>query len=165
MNKKFFVLLFMTIFSVSAFAMQGRGGGGGARGGGAAGGGLGAPAGGPSTPSSPGSQGNRPANSGKPDSATAAAAQHKSDAASHAVDPKDTHGFKNYGEYVAANHVSENLGIPLADLKASMDAEGGNLGKAIHSLRPALSPKEIEAETKKAAAAAKKAEAEAKKKS
>ena len=162
MNKKLFIFLFATVFCTSAAFAQGRGGGGGgtARGGGGLGG---APVGGPSIPSGPSNpQANRPSNLGKPDSPSAAA-DHKADAASaHAVDPTDTHGFKNYGQYIAANEVADRLGIPLADLKASMDAEGGKLGKAIHAQRPDLSSKEIDAEVKKAEAASKKAQADAK---
>ena len=44
-------------------------------------------------------------------------------------------GFKNLGEFVAAVHVSHNLGIPFADLKADMMA-GDSLGQAIRKLRP-----------------------------
>ena len=31
-----------------------------------------------------------------------------------------SYGFKNWGQFVAAAHVSNNLGIPFADLKARM---------------------------------------------
>jgi len=149
MSKKLFIPLFVLVFSISAFA-QGRGGGGG-RGGGAAGGG------------SP-QQGNRPSSPGKPDSLPSANADSKAGAAkANAVDPTNTHGFKNYGQYVAANHVSEHMGIPLADLKSSMNAEGGSLGKAIHRLRPALSSNEVDAAVKSAEAASRKAQDEAKK--
>ncbi|MBI4443272.1 MAG: hypothetical protein HY649_07850 [Acidobacteria bacterium] len=44
-------------------------------------------------------------------------------------------GFNNLGDFVAAAHVSHNLGIPFGDLKAKM-AGGKNLGEAIHELRP-----------------------------
>ena len=44
-------------------------------------------------------------------------------------------GFKNLGEFVAALHVSSNLGIPFADLKAKILA-GESLGGAIQALRP-----------------------------
>jgi hypothetical protein len=44
-------------------------------------------------------------------------------------------GFKNLGEFVAAAHVSSNLGIPFADLKAKI-LGGESLGGAIQSLRP-----------------------------
>lgn len=44
-------------------------------------------------------------------------------------------GFKNLGEFVAAVHVSNNLGIPFADLKARI-MTGDSLGDAIRALRP-----------------------------
>lgn len=44
-------------------------------------------------------------------------------------------GFRNLGEFVSAVHVSHNLGIPFADLKADMMA-GDSLGEAIRKLRP-----------------------------
>ena len=44
-------------------------------------------------------------------------------------------GFKNLGEFVAAAHVSSNLGIPFADLKAKI-LGGESLGGAIQVLRP-----------------------------
>src|SRR5262249_45291573 len=72
---------------------------------------------------------------------------------------KDTHGFRNYGQFVAASHASEHLHIPLADLKKAMVDNNLSLGQAIHKLQPALSPQQIQAETKKAEAAAHKAEA------
>jgi hypothetical protein len=38
------------------------------------------------------------------------------------------------GQYVAAQHVSENLGIPIGALKAKMTGNNAvSLGKAIHS--------------------------------
>jgi hypothetical protein len=77
---------------------------------------------------------------------------------------KDSNGFKNYGQYVAATQVSKHLNIPLADLKKAMVNDNLSLGQAIHKLKPTLSTKQVAAETKKAEAAAKKAEAEANKK-
>lgn len=57
-------------------------------------------------------------------------------------------GFKNLGQCVAAIHVSHNLDIPFADLKAKTTGTGAeNLGKAIHALKPDADAK---AETKKA---------------
>ncbi|MGH8676325.1 MAG: hypothetical protein ACREVG_18705 [Burkholderiales bacterium] len=44
-------------------------------------------------------------------------------------------GFKNLGEFVAAVHVSNNLGILFADLKTKIMA-GDSLGEAIRKLRP-----------------------------
>jgi hypothetical protein len=44
-------------------------------------------------------------------------------------------GFDHLGEFVAAVHVSHNLGIPFDQLKTEM-TNGNNLGEAIHKLRP-----------------------------
>ncbi|SRR5258708_589602 len=56
-------------------------------------------------------------------------------------------GFKNLGQFVAAVHVSHNLGIPFDQLKAKMvGPPQENLGQAIHALKPAANSKE---ETKK----------------
>jgi hypothetical protein len=50
---------------------------------------------------------------------------------------KESTGFRNLGQFVAAAHVSHNLDIPWADLKARMTGDNaGNLGKAIHDLKP-----------------------------
>jgi hypothetical protein len=57
-------------------------------------------------------------------------------------------GFKNLGQFVAAVHVSHNLGIPFDQLKAKMTGPGAeSLGKAIHDLKPTADAK---TETKKA---------------
>jgi hypothetical protein len=46
-------------------------------------------------------------------------------------------GFKNLGQFVAATHVSKNLGIPFDQLKAKMTGDSAeSLGKAIKELRP-----------------------------
>jgi len=46
-------------------------------------------------------------------------------------------GFKNWGQFVAAVHVSHNLGIPFASLKARMTgANPMSLGQAIQALHP-----------------------------
>lgn len=46
-------------------------------------------------------------------------------------------GFKNLGQFVAAVHVSHNLGIPFDQLKAKMQGPPTeSLGKAIHQLKP-----------------------------
>jgi hypothetical protein len=46
-------------------------------------------------------------------------------------------GFKNRGQFIAALHVSRNLNIPFAQLKAEMTgSDHDNLGQAIHGLRP-----------------------------
>ncbi len=44
-------------------------------------------------------------------------------------------GFKNLGQCMAAAHVSKNLGISFADLKAKMMG-GDSLGKSIQALDP-----------------------------
>ena len=46
-------------------------------------------------------------------------------------------GYKNLGQFVAAVHVSHNLGIPFDQLKAKMiGPPAESLGKAIHALKP-----------------------------
>jgi len=61
---------------------------------------------------------------------------------------KASQGFKNLGQFVAAAHVSHNLGIPFDQLKAEMmGPPTQSLGKAIHELKPAVKSKE---EAKKA---------------
>ena len=51
-------------------------------------------------------------------------------------------GFKNLGQFVAAVHVSHNLGIPFAQLKAKMlGPPAESLGKAIQQLKPAAQAK------------------------
>lgn len=52
-------------------------------------------------------------------------------------------GFKNLGTFVAAVHLSKNLKIPFSQLKTTMAGDGYNLGKAIHSLDPAISKKQV----------------------
>lgn len=48
-------------------------------------------------------------------------------------------GFKNWGQFVAALHVSKNLNLPFADLKTWMTgSQPLSLGKAIQALRPSL---------------------------
>ena len=48
-------------------------------------------------------------------------------------------GFRNFGQFVAAVHVSHNLGIPFADLKLRMTGPNPeSLGQAIHDLRPTV---------------------------
>ncbi|MBZ5543125.1 MAG: hypothetical protein LAO07_05535 [Acidobacteriia bacterium] len=57
-------------------------------------------------------------------------------------------GFKNLGQFVAAVHVSQNLGIPFDQLKTRMTGpDSESLGKAIKSLRPDV---KFKAEAKKA---------------
>ncbi len=56
-------------------------------------------------------------------------------------------GYKNLGQFVAAVHVSHNLGIPFDELKAKMiGPPKESLGHAIHALKPAASATQ---ETKK----------------
>src|SRR5260370_8042723 len=57
-------------------------------------------------------------------------------------------GFKNLGQFVAAVHVSHNLGIPFDQLKPKMPGSSPqSLGKAIQDLKPAADSK---TESKKA---------------
>lgn len=63
-------------------------------------------------------------------------------------------GFKNLGQFVAAVHVSHNLGIPFDQLKATMTGPPPkSLGEAIHELKPDAN---ANAEAKKANKQAKK---------
>jgi hypothetical protein len=49
-------------------------------------------------------------------------------------------GFKNQGQFIAALHVSHNLNIPFAQLKAEMTGtDHDSLGRAIQDLRPSTS--------------------------
>jgi hypothetical protein len=62
-------------------------------------------------------------------------------------------GFKNLGQFVAAVHVSHNLGIPFDQLKAKMiGPPTESLGKAIQALKPDANSK---TETQKATQQAK----------
>lgn len=62
-------------------------------------------------------------------------------------------GFKNLGQFVAAVHVSHNLGIPFDQLKAKMmGPPSESLGKAIQQLDPQVNAK---SESKKATKQAK----------
>ena len=45
-------------------------------------------------------------------------------------------GFRNLGQFVAAVNVSNNLGIPFAQLKTRMVDQGMSLGQAIQDTRP-----------------------------
>lgn len=48
-------------------------------------------------------------------------------------------GFKNTGQFIAALHVSKNLGIPFADLQALMTGpEPQSLGDSVRALRPEI---------------------------
>lgn len=56
-------------------------------------------------------------------------------------------GFRNLGQFVAAVHVSQNLGIPLAQLKSyMMSGHGHSLGQAIQASKPDV---DSQAESKK----------------
>lgn len=60
-------------------------------------------------------------------------------------------GFKNQGQFIAALHVSHNLGIPFTDLKTQMVDRHLSLGQSIHTLKPTANSssatREAEAET------------------
>ena len=61
-------------------------------------------------------------------------------------------GFKNLGQFVAAVHVSHNLGIPFSELKAKMiGPPSESLGKAIQALKPAVNAKEESSKAEKQA--------------
>jgi hypothetical protein len=45
-------------------------------------------------------------------------------------------GFRNQGQFIAALHVSHNLGIPFTSLKSQMVDHHLSLGQAIHQLKP-----------------------------
>jgi len=70
-------------------------------------------------------------------------------------------GFKNYGQYIAAKHVADNLHISTDTLRTEMIDNHLSLGDAIKKLRPELSSETMRGQVRKAEAAAKKAEAEA----
>jgi hypothetical protein len=60
-------------------------------------------------------------------------------------------GFKNLGQFVAAVHVSHNLGIPFDQLKAKMTGTSPeSLGHAIEDLRPSLTGKTVKTDVKTA---------------
>ena len=60
-------------------------------------------------------------------------------------------GFKNEGQFIAALHVSRNLGIPFDQLKAKMMSNPPmSLGQAILALKPSLSEKDVDTATDKA---------------
>jgi len=60
-------------------------------------------------------------------------------------------GFKNEGQFIAALHVSKNLNIPFADLKAKMTGTSPeSLGGAIHTLKPSISESDAKKEAEKA---------------
>ena len=50
-------------------------------------------------------------------------------------------GFRNQGQFIAALHVSHNLGIPFADLKSNMVTRHMSLGQSIHALSTTVDAK------------------------
>lgn len=55
----------------------------------------------------------------------------------------DAAGFKSFGQFVAAVHVSKNLGIPFAELQTKMTGSNAvSLGKAIQELKPEVNAKD-----------------------
>ncbi len=65
-------------------------------------------------------------------------------------------GFKNQGQFIAALHVSQNLGIPFPDLKSRMTGENPvSLGKAIQELRPEMPPDQVRTTAREAETQAK----------
>ena len=61
-------------------------------------------------------------------------------------------GFKNLGQFVAAVHVSNNLGIPFDQLRSKMiGPPSESLGKAIHALKPDANSKTAASTAKKQA--------------
>jgi hypothetical protein len=68
-------------------------------------------------------------------------------------------GFKNRGQFVAAVHVSNNLGIPFDVLKAEMTGpEPKSLGQAIQTLKPEMQEDDVERVSKEARRQAKEME-------
>lgn len=60
-------------------------------------------------------------------------------------------GFRNEGQFLAALHASQNLGIPFSELKAKMTGSGHmSLGEAIKTSKPKMSDDEAKEEAKKA---------------
>ena len=64
--------------------------------------------------------------------------------------------FGSLGAFMAAVHVSNNLGINWDELKTNMTTGGMSLGKAIQKSKPELTSQAVDAEVKKAEAQAKK---------
>lgn len=59
-------------------------------------------------------------------------------------------GFKNQGQFIAALHVSHNLGIDFNALKMDMLTNHDSLGAAIKAMRPDLSSKTVNTDVKDA---------------
>lgn len=65
--------------------------------------------------------------------------------------PAAAMGFTNGGQFIAAVHVANNLGIPFASLRTQMMGPPPmKLGQAIHALKPNLSAKDVDQEADKA---------------
>ena len=60
-------------------------------------------------------------------------------------------GFHNQGQFIAALHVSRNLGIPFDQLKAELtEKHPDSLGQAVHDLRPDLSRSTVRSDVRMA---------------
>jgi hypothetical protein len=59
-------------------------------------------------------------------------------------------GFKNFGQFVAAVHLSKNQNIPFDQLKGAMVTNKKSLSEAAHDLKPELSTEAAKNEAKKA---------------
>jgi len=60
-------------------------------------------------------------------------------------------GFRNQGQFIAALHVSRNLGIPFDQLKAELtEKHPDSLGQAVHDLRPDLSRSTVRSDVRMA---------------
>ena len=71
-------------------------------------------------------------------------------------------GFKNWGQFVAAAHVSRNLNIPFTSLKARMTGTPPmSLGQAIQALKPTPTPTPTTITTSTVQTEVRRAEAEA----
>jgi len=129
----------LVLITGRSFALQGRGQG---------------RTGGPSIPGVAGQA--NPSNAGGGNSGQAGSSGNHQASGNQPANPRngesthDPEGFKNYGQYMAAKHISENLGIPLADLRSKMTGPPPeSLGQAIQELK-GLSPAAANAEAKKA---------------
>jgi hypothetical protein len=59
-------------------------------------------------------------------------------------------GFKNFGQFVAAVHLSKNQSIPFDQLKGAIVTNNKSLAEAAHELKPELSTEAAKNEAKKA---------------
>jgi hypothetical protein len=60
-------------------------------------------------------------------------------------------GFGNQGQFIAALHVAQNLGIPFDQLKADLtQPHPDSLGQAVHALRPDLSRSTVKSDVRTA---------------